>query len=160
MHPGLSDSKFFVLYHTGLRHPQEIPKPWPLSQSSSRLSHSISFLSITKDKRCSKQRRYWWEFKARCSGKSPSVSSVKLDGESSGQLFLREALIISLTLCLPLILSNKTGPQVAIHQTCLRVPAQGGFPSGIPQERQLVNSRSQILLTPQSKITLTLFQHP
>lgn len=101
MHPGLSDSKFFVLYHTELRHTQRISKPWPLSQSSSELHHSISFLSITKDKWRSKAGTflsyYWWVFKAKCGGKSPSVTSMKLEGQNS-EIALPEISLISLFL--------------------------------------------------------------
>lgn len=56
MDPGLSDSRFLVLHHIGLRHAQEIPKPWTFPQTSSGSVPGISFYSITKEKRYSKAR--------------------------------------------------------------------------------------------------------
>ena len=91
MDPGLSDSKAFVLHHTGLRQALKISKMWPLSQSFSGLDHSISFYSITEEKWYSKPGTFtghcWWVFTVRCSGKSTSVSSMKPNGESSGTAF-------------------------------------------------------------------------
>lgn len=50
MDPGLSYSKSFVLHLLGLRHAQEIPKTWSLSQFFLQGGHSISFHSISKEK--------------------------------------------------------------------------------------------------------------